>query len=44
MAKIKVGQAAPDLQLMTKEEKPILLSQAWGNDRNVLIIFLRHLA
>ncbi|MEM9776865.1 MAG: hypothetical protein AAF902_19955 [Chloroflexota bacterium] len=44
MAKIKVGQIAPDLKLMTKEEEPIQLSQAWGNGRNVLIIFLRHLA
>ena len=44
MAKIKVGQQAPDLLLMTKEELPIQLSEAWSNDRHALIIFLRHLA
>lgn len=44
MAKIKVGQRAPDLALTTKEETPIQLSAAWGNGRHALIIFLRHLA
>ena len=39
-----LGQHAPDLTLMTKEEKPIQLSAAWGNGRHALIIFLRHLA
>ncbi|MFK7801577.1 MAG: hypothetical protein AB8G95_08105 [Anaerolineae bacterium] len=44
MAKIKIGQQAPDLTLMTKEEEPIQLSAAWNNGRHALIIFLRHLA
>ncbi len=44
MAKIKVGKPAPDVALMTLEDEPIQLSEAWSNGRNVLIIFLRHLA
>jgi len=38
MTKIRVGQAAPDLDLQTVEEKPILLSQAWSEGRNALVI------
>ena len=44
MAKIKVGQQAPDVTLSTIEGDPIQLSDAWNNDRHALIIFLRHLA
>ena len=41
--KIRVGQRAPDVALMTIEEKPIQLSKAWDG-QHALIIFLRHLA
>lgn len=41
--KIRVGQRAPDVPLVTIEEKPIQLSTAW-NGQHTLIIFLRHLA
>ena len=29
---------------MTLDSEPIQLSEAWSNGRNVLVIFLRHLA
>ena len=44
MAKIKVGQQAPDVALSTIDGEPIQLSASWNNGRHALIIFLRHLA
>ncbi len=44
MAKLRVGQAAPDVPLVTIDGEPIALSQAWKSGEHALIIFLRHLA
>ncbi len=44
MAKIKVGQKAPDVDLQTIDGEPVQLSSAWSDGHNALIIFLRHLA
>ena len=49
MAKIKVGQQAPDLTLTTVDNATTQLSTYWGDKgqdsgRHALIIFLRHLA
>ncbi|MEM7539005.1 MAG: hypothetical protein AAF639_43005 [Chloroflexota bacterium] len=49
MAKIKVGQLAPDLTLKTVDDEITQLSTYWGDTgqrgrRHALIIFLRHLA
>jgi hypothetical protein len=52
MAKLKVGQQAPNVQLQTLEGEPVMLANFWGNgsfDRlntkhSALLIFLRHLA
>ncbi len=49
MAKIKVGQQAPDLVLKTVDDETTQLSSYWGDDgqsvkRHAFVIFLRHLA
>ena len=52
MAKLKVGQKAPTIQLQTLEGDSVTLDSFWGNGRfdklntkrSVLLIFLRHLA
>ncbi|MBE2225210.1 MAG: hypothetical protein IAF02_26980 [Anaerolineae bacterium] len=52
MAKLKVGQAAPTIELKTLEGDVVALDSLWGNGRfdrlntkhSTLLIFLRHLA
>ena len=44
MAKIKVGQPAPDAPLQTIDGAPVSLAQAWSEGQHTLLIFLRHLA
>ncbi len=52
MAKLKVGQKAPNVQLQTLEGESVMLASLWGNGRfdrlntkrSALLIFLRHLA
>jgi hypothetical protein len=44
MAKLKVGQPAPNVQLQTLEGELVMLDRLWGNGRSLLLIFLRHLA
>jgi hypothetical protein len=44
MAKLKVGQKAPNMQLQTLEGDSVALANFWENGRSALLIFLRHLA
>jgi peroxiredoxin len=44
MAKLKVGQAAPNVMLQTLTGETVTLDSLWGNGRSALLIFLRHLA
>ena len=52
MAKLKIGQKAPNIQVKTLEGESVALDSFWGNGRfdrpstkrSVLLIFLRHLA
>jgi peroxiredoxin len=44
MAKLKVGQKAPNIQVQTIEGESVALDKFWGNGRYTLLIFLRHLA
>jgi hypothetical protein len=52
MAKLKVGQKAPNIQVQTIEGESVTLASMWGNGRfdklntkrSALLIFLRHLA
>ena len=44
MTKIKIGKLAPDATLTVLDGRSTSLSNYWGNDRHLLIIFLRHLA
>jgi len=44
MAKLIVGQKAPNVQLQTLEGEVVTMASLWGNGRSALLIFLRHLA
>ncbi|MEZ4659791.1 MAG: hypothetical protein R2911_19725 [Caldilineaceae bacterium] len=44
MARLRIGDPAPDLTLKDIEGAPIPLASMWGNGRHALLIFLRHLA
>lgn len=44
MARLRVGDAAPNLNLQNVESGPMPLADVWGNGRHALLIFLRHLA
>jgi peroxiredoxin len=44
MAQIKVGQVAPDVRLESLHGETVSLADAWGDDHQTLLIFLRHLA
>ena len=44
MTTIRIGRPAPDVTLTNALDQPVQLSEAWGDGRHALIIFLRHLA
>lgn len=44
MARLRPGQPAPDLTIYTLEGESVSLGSTWGNGRDALLIFLRHLA
>ncbi|MEZ4711046.1 MAG: hypothetical protein R3A44_27860 [Caldilineaceae bacterium] len=44
MARLKIGDRAPDLVLKDVEGAAVPLADTWGNGRHALLIFLRHLA
>jgi peroxiredoxin len=44
MAQIKVGQAAPPVNLESIDGKKVSLAEYWQDGRSTLLIFLRHLA
>ena len=39
--KLKIGEAAPDLQVINADGEPINLSSIWA-DKPVVLTFLRH--
>jgi hypothetical protein len=41
MKELSVGDAAPDLVLLDREERPVFLSALW-KERPLALIFLRH--
>ncbi len=44
MTKIRVGQAAPPVDLESIDGKKVSLADFWQDGRSTLLIFLRHLA
>ncbi|VAW34508.1 hypothetical protein MNBD_CHLOROFLEXI01-5150 [hydrothermal vent metagenome] len=44
MAKLGLGQLAPDVNLTTLDGRSQQLSSFWGSGQPLLLIFLRHLA
>ncbi|MDA0245605.1 MAG: hypothetical protein OT477_19500 [Chloroflexi bacterium] len=44
MARLKIGQPAPDIVLPFLDGRTAALSDYWGDGRSLLLIFLRHLA
>ena len=44
MARVRIGDVAPELILKDVEGAPVSLATMWGNGRHALLIFLRHLA
>ena len=43
MARVKVGDPAPDMQFTTIEDRPVQLAESWAGGHHALLIFLRHL-
>ena len=44
MARIRIGDPAPNVMLKTVDGATEPLAGMWGNGRHALLIFLRHLA
>jgi len=44
MARLKVGQPAPNVMVHTLSGQEVALADNWENGRHTLLIFLRHLA
>lgn len=44
MPRLRPGQPAPDVALSHLDGRPAPLSAYWGGGRQLLLIFLRHLA